>query len=149
MLRHDTDVPDFLLHRDKPGTARAFRRDAKLCGIVPEEIRRNYSRETAFCLSGTRKTGVHKMASIIPFLPDGMHLRDSVFEAHEIKAMSAAFGKVCEAMNLQDDCSAKQIIAARIIDLVRRGECSPKRLRDRILQEASLAEAVLKDVSAV
>ena len=54
------------------------------------------------------------MASIIPFLPDGMHLRDSVFEAHEIKAMSAAFDKVCEAMNLQDDSSAKQIMAARI-----------------------------------
>jgi hypothetical protein len=89
------------------------------------------------------------MASIIPFLPDGMHLRDSVFEAHEIKAMSAAFDKVCEAMNLQDDSSAKQIIAARIIDLVRRGECSPKRLRDRVLQEASLAEAALKDVRAV
>ena len=47
------------------------------------------------------------MASIIPFLPDGMHLRDSVFEAHEIKAMSAAFDKVCEAMNLQEDSSAK------------------------------------------
>ena len=89
------------------------------------------------------------MASIIPFLPDGMHLRDSVFEAHEIKAMSAAFDKVCEAMNLQDDSSAKQIMAARIIDLVRRGECSPKRLRDRVLQEASSAEAALKDVSAV
>jgi hypothetical protein len=89
------------------------------------------------------------MASIIPFLPDGMHLRDSVFEAHEIKAMSAALGKVCEAMNLQDDSSRKQIMAARIIDLVRRGECSPERLRDRVLQEASLAEAALKDVSAV
>jgi hypothetical protein len=56
------------------------------------------------------------MASIIPFLPDGMHLRDSVFEAHEIKAMLAAFDKVCEAMNLQDDRSRKQIMAARIID---------------------------------
>ena len=66
------------------------------------------------------------MASIIPFLPDGMHLRDSVFEAHELKAMSAAFYEVCEAMNLQDDSSAKQIIAARIIDLVRRGECVPQ-----------------------
>ena len=81
------------------------------------------------------------MASIIPFLPDGMQLRDSVFEAHEIKAMSAAFAKVCETMNLQDDSSAKQIMAARIIDLVRREECSPTRLRDRVLREASLAEA--------
>jgi hypothetical protein len=78
-----------------------------------------------------------------------MQLRDSVFEAHEIKAMSAAFAKVCEAMNLQDDSSTKQIMAARIIDLVRRGECSPTRLRDRLLREASLAEAALKDVSAV
>ena len=89
------------------------------------------------------------MASIIPFLSDGMHLRDSVFETHEIKAMSVALGKVCEAMNLQDDSSRKQIMAARIIDLVRRGECSPERLRDRVLQEARLAEAALKDVSAV
>jgi hypothetical protein len=83
------------------------------------------------------------MASIIPFLPDGMRLRDSVFEAHEIKAMSAAFGKVCEAMNLRGDCSAEQAVAARIINLARRGECSPKRLCDMVLQEASL-----KDVNA-
>jgi hypothetical protein len=66
------------------------------------------------------------MASIVPFLPDGMQLRDSVFEAHEIKAMSAAFAKVCEAMNLQDDSSAKQIMAARIIDLVRRENAAPR-----------------------
>ena len=50
---------------------------------------------------------------------------------------------------MQDDSSAKQIIAARIIDLVRRGECVPKRLRDKVLQEASLAQPALKDVSAV
>jgi hypothetical protein len=93
------------------------------CVIVPE-IRRNYSREKAF-------------------------LRDSVFEAHEIKAMSVAFGKVCEAMNLQGDGSAEQAVAARIINLARRGECSPNRLCDRVLQEASLAEAALKDVRAV
>ena len=89
------------------------------------------------------------MASIIPFLPDGMHLRGSAFEAHELKAMSAAFYEVCEAMNLQDDSSAKQIIAARIIDLVRRGKCSPERLCDNVLQEASLAQPALNDVSAV
>jgi hypothetical protein len=89
------------------------------------------------------------MPSIIPFLPDGMHLRDSVFEAHEIKAMAAAFDEVCEAMNLRHGSSAKQIIAARIIDLVRCGECSPKRLRDGVLQEARLAELTLRDASAV
>jgi hypothetical protein len=51
-LRHGIGVPDFPLHRDKAGTARAFRRDANFA-----EIRMNYSRETAFSLSGTRKRG--------------------------------------------------------------------------------------------
>ena len=39
------------------------------------------------------------MGTIIPFLRDGVDLRDSVFEPHEIKAMSAAFDEVCEALN--------------------------------------------------
>jgi hypothetical protein len=89
------------------------------------------------------------MGSIVPFLPDGMRLHDSVFEPHEIKAMSAAFREVCEALNLRDDSSTKHIMAARIIDLARRGECSPRRLRDAVLQEAGLAEPALKDASAV
>ena len=80
------------------------------------------------------------MGSIIPFLRDGIGLRDSVFEPHEIKAMSAAFDEVCEALKLQDDIFAKQIFAARIIDLVRGGERSFTRLRDRVLYEAGLAE---------
>jgi hypothetical protein len=80
------------------------------------------------------------MGSIIPFLPDGMRLRDSVFEPDEIKAMSAAFDEVCEALKLRHGGSAKRIIAARIIDLLRGGERSPSRLRKRVLEEASLAE---------
>ena len=51
------------------------------------------------------------MGSIVPFLPDGMRLRDSVFEPHEIKAMSAAFDEVCEALKLDDDSSAKKVMA--------------------------------------
>jgi hypothetical protein len=80
-------------------------------------------------------------SSIIPFLPDGMRLRDSVFEPHEISAMSAALRKVCEALNLQDDSSAKRTMAARIINLARRGECSPNRLCESVIQEASFADA--------
>jgi hypothetical protein len=57
----------------------------------------NYSRKTALSLSGTTK-GVSEMGSIVPFLPDGMGLRDSVFEPHQIKAMSAAFDEVCQAL---------------------------------------------------
>jgi hypothetical protein len=87
------------------------------------------------------------MGTIIPFLRDGMDLRDSAFEPHEIKAMSTALDQVCAALNLSDDSSAKQVVAARIIDLGRCGERSPTRLRDRVLREATLAETALKDAS--
>jgi hypothetical protein len=69
----------------------------------------------------------------------GASRRDSVFEPHDIKAMSMALDDVCAALKLRDG-SAKEVIAARIIDLARRGERSPTRLRDRVLYEAGLAE---------
>ena len=80
------------------------------------------------------------MGTIIPFLRDGASLRDSVFEPHDIKAMSMALDDVCAALKLRDDSAAKEVIAARIIDLARRGERSPTRLRDRVLHQAGLAE---------
>jgi hypothetical protein len=80
------------------------------------------------------------MGTIIPFLRDGACLRDSVFEPHDIKAMSMALDDVCETLKLRDDSSAREVIAARIIELARRGERSPTRLRDRVLHEAGLAE---------
>jgi hypothetical protein len=45
------------------------------------------------------------MGTIIPFLGDGIGLRDSVFEPHEIKAMSAALDEVYEASKLHNDIS--------------------------------------------
>jgi hypothetical protein len=39
-------------------------------------------------------------------LGDGVGLRDSVFEPHEIKAMSTALDEVCEALKLHNDISA-------------------------------------------
>ena len=80
------------------------------------------------------------MGTIIPFLGDGAALRDSVFDPQDIKAMSMALDDVCRTLNLRDNSSAKEVIAARIIDLARRGERSPTRLRDRVLHEAGLAE---------
>jgi hypothetical protein len=79
------------------------------------------------------------MGTIIPFLRDGVDLRDSVFEPHDITAMSRALDDVCEVLKLRDN-SAKEVIAGRIIDLARGGERSPTRLRDRVLHEAGLAE---------
>jgi hypothetical protein len=104
------------------------------------EIRMNYSRETAFAFRERRKRGVRKWVRSFPFWGDGTGLRDSVFEPHEIKAMSTALDEVCEALKLHNDISAKQVMAARIIDLVRCGERSTKRLRERVLYEAGLAE---------
>lgn len=80
------------------------------------------------------------MGTIIPFLDNGVSLLDSVFEPHDITAMSMALDHVCKALRLRDNSCAKEVIAARIIDLARRGERSPTRLRDRVLHEAGLAE---------
>jgi hypothetical protein len=86
------------------------------------------------------------MATILPFLRNGIFFRDSVFEPHDLKAMSIALDDVCEVLKLQDDRPAQEVIAARIIDLARRGERSPTRLRDRVLHEAGLAEYALDKV---
>jgi hypothetical protein len=80
------------------------------------------------------------MATILPFLRNGIYFRDSVFEPHDIEAMSRALNDVCAVLKLQDDNPAKEVMATRIIDLARRGERSPTRLRDRVLHEAGLAE---------
>ena len=73
------------------------------------------------------------MGTIIPFL------RESVFEPKDIAAMSRALDDVCEVFKLGTDTNAREVMAARIIDLARRGERSPIRLRDRVLHEARLA----------
>jgi hypothetical protein len=84
------------------------------------------------------------MATILPFLRNGIYFRDSVFEPHDIEAMSRALNDVCAVLKLQDDNPAKEVMATRIIDLARRGERSPTRLRDRVLHEAGLAEYALE-----
>ncbi len=58
------------------------------------------------------------MGTIIPFL------RDSVFAPDDITAMSMALDEVCRVLKLQADGTAKEVMAARIIDLARRGERS-------------------------
>jgi hypothetical protein len=87
------------------------------------------------------KAGCKKGISVATIIP---LLRDSVFEPDQIKAMSMALDAVCEKLKLQDDGSAREVIAARIIDLARRGERSPIRLRDGALREARLAKYALE-----
>jgi hypothetical protein len=51
--------------------------------------------------------------------------------------MSMAFDDVCEALELDDNERARKTVAVRIIELARRGERSPTKLRDRVLAEAN------------
>ena len=85
------------------------------------------------------------MGSIVPFLPDGMRLRDSVFEPHQIKAMSAAFNEVCEALKLDDDSSAKKVMAGRIIDLARVVSAVLRAFARGCFAKRCLAKSALKD----
>ena len=71
------------------------------------------------------------MATIIPFLKN-----DSAFDQMDITAMSMALDDICETLNIRADESAREVIAARIIELARRGERSPAQLRNRVLKEA-------------
>ena len=49
------------------------------------------------------------MGTIIPFLRDGVGLRDSVFDPHEITAMSMALDDVCKVLKLQHDSSQAKL----------------------------------------
>jgi hypothetical protein len=64
-------------------------------------------------------------------------LKDAAFDPADIKAMSMALDDVCEALKINGDATAKEVIAIRIIELARRGERSPTRLRDQVLAEAN------------
>jgi hypothetical protein len=72
------------------------------------------------------------MPTILPFLR-----RDGAFGPEEIKAMSMALDEVCKELHLNGDCVARETIAIRLLELAKRGECSPTNLRDRLLLEAN------------
>jgi hypothetical protein len=72
------------------------------------------------------------MASIIPFLGE------AAFTPKDITAMSMALDDVCKALGIADHgIRERRTVATRIIELSRRGERSPTRLRDRVLAEAN------------
>lgn len=72
------------------------------------------------------------MATILPFLKD-----PGVFDPEATNAVSAAFDAICAALKIPaGDARGRETVAARIVELARRGERDPKRLRDRVLREA-------------
>jgi hypothetical protein len=67
---------------------------------------------------------------------------EPAFEPEATQAMSAAFEDVCRALNLPDAAERERAaVAVRIVELARRGERDPHRLRDRVLREAGAAGA--------
>jgi hypothetical protein len=72
------------------------------------------------------------MGTILPFLKE-----QNVFDPEATSAMSAAFDQVCAALKLPaSDVRGRETIAARIVELARRGERDPASLRDRVLRDA-------------
>ena len=75
------------------------------------------------------------MATIIPFL----RASENVFDPKDVSAMSMALDDVCKALNLNDESSAREMVAMRIIDLAKAGMRSATGLRDRVLHEVTMA----------
>lgn len=75
------------------------------------------------------------MAAILPFI------HESVFDPDITHAMSVAFEDVCKALGLPETATgARQLVATRIIELARRGEHNPDRLRNTVLGEETSDE---------
>ena len=72
-------------------------------------------------------------------MPIRAHLSGGTFEPEDIEAMSLAFEEVCKALEIQTGATReRRAVAARIIELCRRGERNPARLTERVLKEAGL-----------
>jgi tartrate dehydratase beta subunit/fumarate hydratase class I family protein len=62
---------------------------------------------------------------------------EHAFGPETTAAMATALEQVCEALRINGDATAREVIAERIIELARRGEHDPTKLRDRVLDEAN------------
>jgi hypothetical protein len=67
---------------------------------------------------------------------------EGVYSPVDIRTMSMALDDVCKELRLDGHAAGKEAVAIRIIELARRGERSPTKLRDRVLAEAKTAEVV-------
>jgi hypothetical protein len=60
-----------------------------------------------------------------------------MFDPETIAAMATALEQVCDALKINGDAKAREVIAIRIIELARRGENDAEKLQDRLLREAN------------
>ena len=83
-----------------------------------------------------RPIGGISMGTIIQFTRE-----QNAFDPEATNAMSAAFEEVCRALKLLDtDANGREVVAAQIIELARRGEKDPIRLRDCVLRDSGAAK---------
>jgi hypothetical protein len=72
------------------------------------------------------------MGTILPFVKG-----QSVFDPEALHAMSAALDQACQALKLPETAAReRETVAARIVELARRGERDAKQLCERVLHEA-------------
>jgi hypothetical protein len=69
--------------------------------------------------------------------------QDDAFGPDALRAMSTALEEVCRMLKVDHDQGAREVVAVRVIELARCGECDPERLRDRVLREAGATPSVI------
>jgi hypothetical protein len=70
-----------------------------------------------------------------PVMPIRRYLNDkAVFDQAAIEAMSEALERACAALRVSGDDRGREIIAARIIDLARKGVVEAETLANRIIE---------------
>ena len=68
-------------------------------------------------------------------MPIRAYLEDrSAFSPEEIKVMSEALEEACAALQVDGQAKDREIIAARIIELARKGVIDATVLRDRVVE---------------
>ena len=72
------------------------------------------------------------MAATIPFSN-----YNSAFNENDVEAMSLATEEVCHSLGISNNKKAAEVVASRIVELAKRGERNPTRLRDRVVAEAN------------
>jgi hypothetical protein len=70
------------------------------------------------------------MTRIVPFF------QHDAFDPDALRVMSIALEEACRKLRVDGDQRAREAIAVRILELARRGERDPERLRDGVLRAA-------------
>jgi hypothetical protein len=66
----------------------------------------------------------------------------ATFGPFELKAMSTALEEACRLLQVREDARLKETLAIRIIELAKRGELDPAKLRDQVVSEANGLQSI-------